>query len=100
MNRPGRTASAGRCDVTGNPFGTDTWAEGHPCECASCQKWISTRQSTFDFDKSTPDPVGKLKATAIALRHYLVLAQPYINPKHHFARRIEKLIEETSWLDR
>lgn len=33
-------AMAGRCLRTGNPWGTDTWMEGHPCPCASCQAWL------------------------------------------------------------
>lgn len=38
-----------RCDVTANLCGTDTWAEGKSCECASCQAWLKTQQSTFRF---------------------------------------------------
>lgn len=30
-----------RCHVTGNPVGTDTWAKGHPCTCASCSRFIA-----------------------------------------------------------
>jgi hypothetical protein len=30
-----------RCKVTSNLCGTDTWATGHPCQCASCQQWLS-----------------------------------------------------------
>jgi hypothetical protein len=45
------------------------------------------------------EDTDKLRTTAIALRHYLVLSEPYVNPKHRFSRRIRKMIEETSWLD-
>jgi hypothetical protein len=31
-------ADVARCEVTKNPVGTDTWAAGHECKCASCQK--------------------------------------------------------------
>ena len=30
-----------RCNVTGNPCGTDTWIEGHSCPCENCQRWLS-----------------------------------------------------------
>ena len=40
---------AERCEVTTNPCGSDTWAEGYSCECSSCQAWLKTRQSTFKF---------------------------------------------------
>lgn len=33
-----------RCLVTGNPFGTDTWMEGHSCQCAVCQEQLRLRQ--------------------------------------------------------
>lgn len=26
-----------RCEVTGNPPGTDVWPEGHPCCCSACR---------------------------------------------------------------
>lgn len=26
-----------RCDITGNPIGTDTRALGQPCQCTSCK---------------------------------------------------------------
>lgn len=29
-----------RCEITGNPVGTDTWAVGHNCQCAACQKML------------------------------------------------------------
>ena len=32
-----------RCRVTGNISGTDTWQEGSPCKCSSCQAWIMRR---------------------------------------------------------
>ncbi len=32
-----------RCSVTGNPCGTDTWMEGHPCKCDGCQLWLHLR---------------------------------------------------------
>ncbi len=32
--------STGRCKVTGNPCGTDTWMEGIPCKCESCQAYL------------------------------------------------------------
>ena len=30
----------GRCNVTGNPCGTDTWEKGRTCPCDACQKWL------------------------------------------------------------
>lgn len=30
-----------RCEVTNNLFGTDTWAEGHPCRCPACQEAVA-----------------------------------------------------------
>jgi hypothetical protein len=26
-----------RCQITGNPFGSDTWQKFHPCKCDVCQ---------------------------------------------------------------
>jgi uncharacterized small protein (DUF1192 family) len=37
-----REASSGRCEVTGNPCGTDTWALGHPCKCGPCQTYVAS----------------------------------------------------------
>jgi hypothetical protein len=28
-----------RCEVTGNPIGSDTWPADAPCRCASC-RWV------------------------------------------------------------
>lgn len=30
-----------RCEVTGNPCGTDTWAAGSACRCAPCQRLVA-----------------------------------------------------------
>jgi uncharacterized protein (DUF433 family) len=30
-----------RCEVTGNPAGTDTWREGSSCPCDTCQKFLA-----------------------------------------------------------
>jgi hypothetical protein len=27
-----------RCEITGNPVGTDTWQVDHPCSCSNCRK--------------------------------------------------------------
>ena len=32
-----------RCNVTGNPCGSDTWAVGRPCQCAPCQQYLDER---------------------------------------------------------
>lgn len=29
-----------RCEVTGNPCGTDTWRVGHECPCPQCQRYL------------------------------------------------------------
>jgi hypothetical protein len=34
-------AAVARCEVTGNPCGTDTWAKGTACSCAACQAWLA-----------------------------------------------------------
>ena len=31
----------GRCGVTGNPVGTDTWVEGRTCPCEPCQRYVN-----------------------------------------------------------
>ena len=31
-----------RCEVTGNPCGTDTWFVGHPCSCGPCREFVRT----------------------------------------------------------
>lgn len=30
-----------RCEVTRNLCGSDTWATGHPCQCAACKQWLA-----------------------------------------------------------
>lgn len=37
-----------RCSVTGNPSGTDTWMEGHPCKCDGCTLWVLLRSLLED----------------------------------------------------
>lgn len=29
-----------RCEITGNPCGTDTWEINHPCKCKNCQEYL------------------------------------------------------------
>lgn len=29
-----------RCEITGNPVGTDTWGQGQVCQCAACQQFL------------------------------------------------------------
>lgn len=29
-----------RCEVTGNPVGTDTWKVGSPCQCKECSAYL------------------------------------------------------------
>ncbi len=29
-----------RCNISGNPCGTDTWGNGGTCHCTSCQGWL------------------------------------------------------------
>jgi hypothetical protein len=29
-----------RCETTGNPCGTDTWAKNYECSCAHCQAYL------------------------------------------------------------
>lgn len=40
----------GHCDVTSNPCGTDTWAEGHPCQCAPCREYVDRYRYHTDGD--------------------------------------------------
>jgi hypothetical protein len=43
-----KTTATLRCKRTGNPCGTDTWAE-RPCVCAPCQRWLAeTRKQTSE----------------------------------------------------
>lgn len=37
-----------RCLVTGNMCGTDTWAEGHPCQCSTCQEYLRKADGPFN----------------------------------------------------
>jgi hypothetical protein len=37
-----------RCSVTGNPSGSDTWMEGHPCKCDGCTLWVLLRSLLED----------------------------------------------------
>lgn len=30
-----------RCEITGNPCGTDTWVVGRPCQCNPCQRYVA-----------------------------------------------------------
>lgn len=29
-----------RCEITGNPCGSDTWEINHPCQCKNCKKYV------------------------------------------------------------
>lgn len=35
-----------RCERNGKPCGTDTFREGHECECASCEMWRFLNEPT------------------------------------------------------
>lgn len=42
-----------RCEVTGNPVGTDTWKVGAPCQCHECSAYLrrartAVRQQVID----------------------------------------------------
>ena len=30
-----------RCEKTGNPCGTDTWAVGYTCPCRACREYVA-----------------------------------------------------------
>ena len=32
-----------RCEITGNPCGTDTWVKGTPCHCSQCAAWLDEK---------------------------------------------------------
>jgi queuine/archaeosine tRNA-ribosyltransferase len=49
----------GRCEVTNNPCGTDTWAVGHPCQCSECQKYLA------DMTDPTSPVAAVLRAEAL-----------------------------------
>lgn len=40
----------GRCFVTGNIVGTDTWAKGHPCGCAACEPYARLEKAEAERD--------------------------------------------------
>ena len=37
------TSGTVRCEVTGNPVGTDTWHVDHPCQCRVCVAWLASQ---------------------------------------------------------
>lgn len=37
----GEPAWGERCEVTGNPCGTDTWEVNHPCTCGPCSRYVA-----------------------------------------------------------
>lgn len=37
-----------RCEVTGNPCGSDTWIVGHDCECTTCQVFVASSKKSAD----------------------------------------------------
>jgi len=40
-----------RCEITGNPCGTDTWEINHPCQCKNCQAYINDPDFFINPDK-------------------------------------------------
>lgn len=38
-----------RCEITGNPCGTDTWEINHPCQCKNCQKYLKKEELKRDY---------------------------------------------------
>jgi hypothetical protein len=40
-----------RCEITGNPCGTDTWGINHPCQCKNCQVYINDPDFLIDTNK-------------------------------------------------
>lgn len=38
----------GRCHVTGNPCGTDTWMNDFTCPCPGCQAYLATEKRSTD----------------------------------------------------
>ena len=50
-----------RCERTGNPVGTDTWAVGHSCPCAVCQRWLDVSWGP------TPTAEDRARARRISL---------------------------------
>jgi len=67
---------ATRCQKTKNPFGTDTWAVGHPCTCDVCLLAVSNnrleralrvalgnmKMSTYDTRKKGKDRFSTMSA--------------------------------------
>lgn len=37
-----------RCNISGNPCGTDTWGNGCTCHCTSCQDWLRAQEKLRD----------------------------------------------------
>ncbi len=33
-----------RCEITGNPCGTDTWEINYTCPCKNCQQYLKERE--------------------------------------------------------
>lgn len=52
----------GRCKVTGNVCGTDTWRAGTPCGCAECSAYVTRSQT--DVRRQVID--GELTSHAVA----------------------------------
>ena len=49
IQRDLREKKYGRCEVTNNICGTDTWPEGQPCTCLVCQRWLNRKENTEPY---------------------------------------------------
>lgn len=56
-----------RCEITGNPCGTDTWQKHRPCKCDACQRYLCEslteaqkreREARAELDKCYEDIAG------------------------------------------
>lgn len=66
-----------RCEVTGNPCGTDTWAirlDRIGCNCATCKRWLAALPPTFmvakpeevvEFTERVRQPPGSITIVAV-----------------------------------
>lgn len=58
---PGVVVVGGRCSVTGNPCGTDTWTVGKPCRCVACREYLAgdeRRCTARSADRHCTGPAG------------------------------------------
>lgn len=71
-----------RCEVSGNPSGTDCWVVGFPCKCKPCQTWCAFREHVAELVAER----DRLRADLVRLRAELARLSRLLSSHPHAAQ--------------